>query len=176
MLANRARLKIFNALSQRPGMRVSDVARAVRLSLPATSQYLRALEACGLVEARRVRRSVVYGVNANKGGESRSLAKALMTRLRGRGAIEAAFKLATAFANPGRIEVFQRLQTKPRTVADLRASTGWSRWTLLRHLVKLESRGFVRRDLDGEKFERAMPDDPLARILGQEAAETQPRP
>src|SRR5687768_8986760 len=87
VLANRVRLKILGALSQRPGMRVGDVARAMRLSRPAASQYLRALEACGFVEARRVRRSVVYGVNGNRGSENQALTKALMGRLRERAAI-----------------------------------------------------------------------------------------
>src|SRR5436190_1209277 len=99
-------------------MRVSDVARAMRLSRPAASQYLRALEACGLVEARRVRRSVIFGVNGNRKSGNRALARALIGRLGERSAIKSVFRLATAFVNPGSIELFQRLHTKPMSVAE----------------------------------------------------------
>ena len=105
------------------------------------------------------------------GSENQALTKAPMSRLRERGAIESVYKLATAFANPGRIEVFQRLQTKPMTLAELGDSGTWSRRTLRRHLAKLESRGFVRQDPEVETFAGTMPSDPLGRILGKAAAE-----
>ena len=173
VLANRVRLKIFGALSQRPGMRVGDVARAMRLSLPAASQYLRALEACGLVESRRIRRSVIYGANGPKGSGNQALARAVTNRMKERGAIESVFKLATAFANPGRIEVFRRLQAKPMSPAELSVATGWSPRTLGRHLAKLKSRGFVQQKASREKFEATVPDDALGRALAKAAAEKQ---
>jgi DNA-binding transcriptional ArsR family regulator len=169
VLANRPRLKILGVLRQRQGMRVSDVARVVRLSLPAASQYLRALEACGLVESRRIRGSVIYGVIGGKGSGSQALGRAVADRMKELGAIDSVFKLATAFANPGRIEVFQRLRRKPRSAAELSSATGWSRRTLLRHLAKLESRGFVRQEAKGDKFGVAEPNDAVGRALAKEA-------
>ena len=149
-------------------MRVSDVARALRLSRPAASQYLRALEATGLVEASRVRRSVVYEISRNGEAGVRELSRALTLGLgRGKG-IETVFKLTTAFANPGRIEVFHALQKRPKSVAELNSSMAWTAQTLLRHLRKLESRGFVRSA--GEKFQAVVPDGPLARCLAAAAA------
>src|SRR5712692_10468851 len=60
VLANSTRLKIFDLLRQQPGQTVSVIARRLKLSLPLTSQYLRALEARGLLAARRVGLRVVY--------------------------------------------------------------------------------------------------------------------
>ena len=167
-LANRVRLKILVVLNRRPGMRVSDVARATKLSRPAASQYLRALEASELVEGQRVRRSVLYEINGNTKSQHRELAKAIVTRLARGKDVEVVFKIATAFANPGRIEVFHALQKGPKSVAELRLSTGWANQTVLRHLRKLESRGFVRPAED--KFEAVVPNDALARCLAANAA------
>jgi len=68
VLANRTRLRIFRRLAQQPGQTVSDVARRLRLSLPVTSQYLRALEARGLLSARRVGLRVTYRPSAASDG------------------------------------------------------------------------------------------------------------
>ena len=167
-LANRSRLKILVVINRRPGMRVSDVARATRLSRPAASQYLRALEVSELVAGQRVRRSVLYEINQNTKGQPQNLAKTIVARL-GKGTeIDSVFRITTAFANPGRIEVFHVLQKGPKSVAELSLATGWTNQTVLRHLRKLESRGFVRPA--AEKFEAVVPDDALARCLAENAA------
>src|SRR6266478_9641531 len=64
VLANRKRLQILALLSRQPNQTVSTVARQMRLSLPAASQYLRALEARGLLTCRRVELRVEYRLSA----------------------------------------------------------------------------------------------------------------
>src|SRR5688572_23599470 len=171
VLANRPRLKLFGLLIRRPGLRVSDLARATKLSRPAASQYLRALEACGLVVARRIHRSVVYELSGrNADATARALIRPLMIRLgTDKTSIESTFKLATTFANPGRIDVFRRLSTGPKPLAELKAATGCGGRTLRRHLAKLETRGFVCRAPNVKMYQSVRPLDEFARALAHAA-------
>src|SRR5688572_3352662 len=125
----------------------------MKLSRPAASQYLRALESCGFLASRRIKRCIVYEVPRESQGQ---LLKALISRLNDKAAIEPVFKLATAFANPGRIDVFRSLNAKPMSIAQLRGATGWAGRTLRRHTKKLASRGFIRSGPGEETYERAL--------------------
>jgi DNA-binding transcriptional ArsR family regulator len=145
VLANRPRLKLLGLISRRPGLRVGELARAVKLSKPAASQYLSALEACGFVISHRAGRSVMYEVAAIP--SVRALVKALTSRLCDKNSIEAVFKLSTAFANPGRIDVFRSLSAGPKSLAELNSSTGFPRSTLWRHLQKLRAREWCAQQL-----------------------------
>src|SRR2546421_4014919 len=60
VLANRKRLQMLALLIRQPNQTVSTVAHQMRLSLPAASQYLRALEGRGLLTCRRVGLQVGY--------------------------------------------------------------------------------------------------------------------
>src|SRR5438045_7226677 len=60
VLANRKRLQILALLIRQPNQTVSTVAHQMRLSLSGASQYLRALEARGLLTCRRVGFRVAY--------------------------------------------------------------------------------------------------------------------
>ena len=166
VLANRQRLKMFALISRRPGMRVGDLARAMKLSGPATSQYLRALEACGFVVGRRIRKFVTYELAGRDGNPAtKALVRSLILRLADKGSIEPVFKLATAFANPARIEVFRKLTTGPKTLPELKSLTGFPRSTLSRHIQKLRNRGFVNRQAEGKAYEYATPADHFGRAL-----------
>ena len=144
VVSNRVRLRMLLALDRQQRLRVGELARAMKISQPTASQYLRALEACGFVRARRIRRAVMYE-SARSDKPRNRLMEPLMGRLRGgKNSIESVFRLATAFANPGRIEVFRRLKSKPKSLIELKSELEWSRWTLSRHLEKLKSRGFVK--------------------------------
>jgi DNA-binding IclR family transcriptional regulator len=153
-------------LQRQQHLRVGEIARTMKISPPAASQYLRALEACGFVRARRVRRAVVYArARPNKPASERVLLDPLMERLAaGKGSIDAVFKLATTFANPGRIEVFRALGVRSKSMRELQSELGWSRWTLWRHLEKLKSRGFVWRQENG-RYQRAVVADEFGRAL-----------
>src|SRR5437870_8771631 len=64
VLANRKRLQTLALLIRQPNQTVSAVAERIGLSTPAASQYLRALEARGLLTCRRVGRRVEYRPSA----------------------------------------------------------------------------------------------------------------
>ena len=171
ILANRPRLKLLALINRRPGLRVSELAKAMKLSRPAASQYLRALEACHFISARRVRRSIAYELSQSGSHPPLPmLRKTLVPQLCDKSAVEPAFKLATAFANLGRIEVFRALNSGARSIAELRSLTGFAKRTLWRHIQKLQSRGFVRRSSKGTSYVKATPKDEFGRTLATAAA------
>jgi DNA-binding transcriptional ArsR family regulator len=112
VLANRKRLQILALLSRRPNQTVSTVAKKMRLSMPAASQYLRALEARGLLNCRRVGLRVEYRPPATTiEGTAGAILTALRVVFRRRAQpLDVLFKLATAFTHPRRIEVFRAVK------------------------------------------------------------------
>ena len=151
VLANRKRLQILALLIRQPNQTVSTVARQMRLSLPAASQYLRALESRGLLTCRRIGRRVEYRpASATTEGAAGEILTALrLVFCRKAQPIDALFKLATAFTHPRRVEVFRALKGGPASFAKLQAATHISARGLSRHLAKLEARGFVKLETDG---------------------------
>jgi DNA-binding transcriptional ArsR family regulator len=145
-IANRARLQMLDLLIQEPGLTVSAVASRMNQSLSVTSEYLRALEARGLLTVRRVKRRVEYRPHlATSVDAGPRLAAALrLTLEREAKPIENLFKLATAFTHPRRINIFRTLKNGSRTLGQIQAASGISLRALRRHLSKLEARGFVR--------------------------------
>jgi len=145
VLANRTRLEMFRLLVQEPGQKVCAVARRLGRPRSLTSEYLRALEARGLLTARRVGRCVEYRLScATNGSASACLVTALRALFqRETTAVEVVFRLATAFTHPRRVEIFRVLQNGPHSLGQLRAKTRISAWALVRHLRKLEARDFI---------------------------------
>ena len=145
VLANRVRLGMVMAVFQQPGQSVSAIAIRLNLPLPVASTYLRALEARGLLVARRMGRHVNYRpapTDATTPGAE--IAAALKTAFRTENVpIETVFQLATAFTHPRRADIFRAVQAKPRTLLEIQKCTGIPAPALNRHLRKLESRGFV---------------------------------
>jgi DNA-binding transcriptional ArsR family regulator len=111
VLANRKRLQTLALLIRQPNQTVSAVAERMSLSVPTASQYLRALEARGLLTCRRAGRRVEYRPSAGMSeGAAEEMVKALRLVFRRRAQpIEAIFKLATGFTHPRRVEVFRAL-------------------------------------------------------------------
>ena len=144
-IANRTRLKMFGLLVARPGLTVSAVAGESKLPLSVASEYLRVLEARGLLVSRRVGRRVEYRVNsASDSGPASRLAVGLRRAFhRNCRPVDTIFRLATSFTHPRRIEIFRLLQGGPKTLQELRISAGISNRAAGRHLDKLERRGFV---------------------------------
>lgn len=145
-LANRTRLQLFKLLLTQPDQTVSAAAGRLEQPLPAISQYLRVLEARGLLAARRAGREVKYRINpSSPGGPTQGLVAALqLVFQRDPEPVETVFTLATAFTHPRRIVIFRALRNEPRTPRQIRSATGISMRALLRHLQKLEVRGFVK--------------------------------
>ena len=149
VLANRKRLQILALLIRQPNQTVSAVADRISLSMPAASQYLRALEARGLLTCRRVGRRVEYRPSPGKGeGAAEEIVKALRLVFRRRAQpIEAIFNLATGFTHPRRVEVFRALTNGADSFAKLQAATKVPAPALSRHLAKLEARGFLKNEM-----------------------------
>src|SRR3954454_19738865 len=150
VLANRKRLQTLALLMREPNQTVSAVAERMSLSMPAASQYLRALEARGLLTCRRVGRRVEYRPSAVMSeGAAEEIIKALRLVFRRRPQpIEAIFKLATGFTHPRRVEVFRAVTNGADSLAKLQAATKIPARALSRHLTKLEARGFVKNEMD----------------------------
>lgn len=145
VLANRVRLQMFLAVYRQPGQSVSTIAVRLNLSLPVASAYLRALEARGLLVARRVGRQVNYRLApADAATPGAEIAAALKPGFRNENVpVGTLFKLVTAFTHPRRAEIFRAIHARPRTLLEIQTFTGISIPALVRHLKKLESRGFV---------------------------------
>ena len=169
VLANRKRLQALALLIRQPNQTVSAVAERMRLSMPAASQYLRALEARGLLTCRRVGRRVEYRPSAGtRGGAAEEIVKGLRLVFRRRAQpIEAIFKLATGFTHPRRIEVFRALTSGGDSFAKLQAATNTPVRALSRHLAKLEARGFVKRE--GTLYVATIHRHPFGRVLARSA-------
>jgi DNA-binding transcriptional ArsR family regulator len=167
VLANRKRLQTLALLIRQPNQTVSTVAERMRLSVPATSQYLRALEARGLLTCRRVGRSVEYRASTNTSeGAAGEIINALRLVFRRRAQpIEAIFKLATAFTHPRRIEVFRALTNGADSFAKLQAATHIPARALSRHLAKLGARGFAKNEM--AQYVATTQSHPFARVLAR---------
>ena len=171
VLANRTRLQILGLLFKEPGLTVSAVGERLDLALPVASQYLRALEARGLLRARRSGRWVHYQLPAaNAGGPAALLVMALRQVFRQEAhPTEVLFKLATAFTHPRRIELFRTLQGQRPDFRQLKTATRLSAWALRRHLEKLKGRGFL--DQQQGHYAAAHPESAVGRALARLAAE-----
>jgi len=151
-LANCKRLEVLRHLLREGRSTVSDVAAATGVSVSTASEYLRALNARGLLDVRRTSRWVEYCVSPNESIPfASSLLAALRQRLsRGEDAIEGAFRDLTAFTHPRRIRIVRELTVAPRiSFVELAARSGISMRAMRRHLRKLASRGLVAEGRDG---------------------------
>jgi DNA-binding transcriptional ArsR family regulator len=148
VLANRKRLALLQALLARQPQGVSQLAQKLKLSLPVTSQYLRALEARGLLKVRRVRRRVEYRMTAPAESENLgAMLSALRTALRLPGDSSAQiFKFATGFTHPRRVEICRLLIAAPLPFVAIQSASKLPQPSLRRHLHKLMTRGYVVRE------------------------------
>jgi DNA-binding transcriptional ArsR family regulator len=145
VLANRSRLRLLKLLIEQPDQCVSELARQCGLRLAAASQYLRALNARGLLQVNRNGRWVRYRpADADAPEPIRRLLQALRGSFgHDRDPVERIFRLATSFTHPRRVEIWRALQRGAQTGEQLQGMTRMSRHALSRHLVKLRSRGLV---------------------------------
>jgi DNA-binding transcriptional ArsR family regulator len=170
VLANRKRLQTLALLIRQPNQTVSTVAERIRLSVPAAGQYLRALEARGLLTCQRVGRRVEYRPAARTSdGAAQEIVRAFRVVFSRRAQpIEAIFKLATAFTHPRRIEAFRALTNGADSFAKLQAATHIPARALSRHLAKLEARGFVK-EAEAARYVATTHRHPFGRVLARSA-------
>ncbi len=164
MLANRQRLRMMCRLDARPNQAVSDMAGAMRLPVPVASEYLRALNARGLLQARREGRYVLYRLAPDPlVPQADAMLNALRRSLHRPDFERRTFSTLTAFTHERRIRIVRVLAGKSMGLYELRRSTGISLPSLLRHLRKLTARGFVART--GQGYAVAAPRSLLAKTL-----------
>lgn len=171
VIANHPRLHILAKLIQRPSQTVSAIAEQLHLPLPVASQYLRMLEARGLLTVRRKGRWVTYRlVSANSDMDMSRLVEAMRSSfLRHSQAEEMLFRLATAFTHPRRIEIYRSLKTEPQTCGQIQEATNIPVRALQRHLRKLESREFVQ--YESGHYRALQPTEGFGRELARLAVE-----
>jgi DNA-binding transcriptional ArsR family regulator len=136
----------LKAVLEGPSSAVGEIARRARTSEAVASEYLRALQARGLIRAERVSRWVRYAPDPDplvKG--SRRLLAALRRALLAEGRSEAELiRALTAFTHPRRLDIMGcLLREGPTSFERLSARTRISQPALSRHLRKLEARGVV---------------------------------
>jgi predicted ArsR family transcriptional regulator len=147
---------------------VSAVASRLRLRLSLASQYLRTLEARGLLKVRRVARQAEYRAKAASDGE-RGLAQALQSAFRtDPAAVQPIFGLCTAFTHPRRIAIFRALRRRVLTWDELRRATRIPDLALWRHLKKLKARGFVTHRFG--RYAATCPKGTVSRALAELAS------
>ena len=131
------------------------------------SMSLRALESRGLLSARRVRRQVQYRIATEATGTVASeLAKALKNLKNDEAKpLAIIFRAATGFTHPARVEIYRRLVATPMNETQLAAVVHLSHFAVLRHLRKLETRGYIVRRND--RYEAVMHPDAVGRILAE---------
>lgn len=147
MLANKTRLRIIRELCARPDQRVSDIARRLGMSLSLASQSLRALNARGLLFARRSGPLVYYRPCANKSipNSVRLLRAILKTFANDKNPVENIFQYSTAFTHPRRIIIIKTLWKSPMQLEELSLKSNIPSRAISRHLRKLMVRGFLQR-------------------------------
>jgi len=166
VVANRTRLRILALLVTHPGLPVSQVASRTGIRGPLASEYLRALNARSLIIPERHGVWVHYRP-AKSGEVDQPLAAALRMKFSGaQKPVELIFHIATAFTHPRRVDILHALKQRPHTLAELRTVTGVPRASLLRHLHKLITRGFVKAQRDHHRLYMAVRHaDPFGRAL-----------
>lgn len=163
VIANLIRLKLLAELARKRPQSVSMLAERVHVPLAVASVYLRALEARGLLTAKRIHRRVEYNLTTspNQTGELLSVMAAAMRA--SDDAPAKIFRLATGFTHPARVELFRLLHQSPKHFEQLAEALGISIPALNRHLQKLISRGYVIRHEGQYKIVRH--DDPIGRAM-----------
>lgn len=146
VLANAGRIRCLKTVLEWPSSTVGKIARRARVSEAVASEYLRALQARGLIRAERDSRWVRYAPDPDplvKG--SRRLLAALRRALLAEGRSEAdIIRALTGFTHPRRLEILWcLLRDGQASFEHLGARTRISPPALSRHLGKLAARGVV---------------------------------
>lgn len=168
VLANITRLSLLAQLDRKQPQSVSELAAQCALTMPVASQSLRALEARGLLKVKRIRRRVEYFIPArSEAGALANLLSELQAALRREPLPTITIgKLATAFTHPSRVQIYRALQSGPKSQAQIQSTIRLSAPAISRHLLKLESRGFIECDDANGKYGHCSHPDPIGRALG----------
>jgi DNA-binding transcriptional ArsR family regulator len=166
VLANPVRLRLLKAVLVKPGTCVSAVAKSCRVPLNTASAGLRALQARGLIGARREGLYVFYAPRADADVQhADAVLTATCEALRRGDPLPDLLKAATAFTHVRRIVVMRTLSTGPGMLSGaLSRRCDISPPALRRHLAKLARRGMVASD-KRHMWRVTVPSSPFARAL-----------
>jgi len=149
ILANVSRIRCLKCVMEQPASKVGTIAQDLGLPLHYASQYLRALQARGLLEATRQSRWVYYAPTPDPLVPSaKPLLDAMRTALfdEGRSERQIVHDL-TAFTHPLRLAILDCLRRRKSVTAEtLAALTRVSQPAMSRHLAKLQKRDLVVRN------------------------------
>ncbi|MBI2441476.1 MAG: ArsR family transcriptional regulator [Lentisphaerae bacterium] len=164
-LASKTRLRVLSELCAHPDQRVTDIARRLKFSLPLASQSLRALNARGLLLARRSGPSVCYRLGANRSiPYSEYLLQAVRKTLANdKNALRHIFLYSTAFTHPRRILIIKTVRERSLRLKEIAFETKIPSSALDRHLIKLIARGFLKH-VD-YRYSCSVPCHEFARVL-----------
>lgn len=145
VLANPRRLRVLRAVVAAESIHVTAVARGCSLPLSSATLMLRALQARGLLSARRDGTYVRYAAQADPLVAHSNSVLQLMRTAFDRGVSDASIvKALTGFTHVRRILVVRALRAGGMPARRISTACGISMQALYRHLSKLERRGFVR--------------------------------
>jgi DNA-binding transcriptional ArsR family regulator len=166
VLANPVRLRMLQAVLTQPGAYVSAVAKSCRVPLNTASTGLRALQARGLITARRVGPYVFYAPQTDADvRHADAVLTAISAALRRGDPIIGVMKVVTAFTHVRRITLVRTLDTKSGLLSGtLSQRCGISQPALRRHLAKLARRGMVASN-KRHLWQVTVPPTPLGRAL-----------
>jgi DNA-binding transcriptional ArsR family regulator len=117
------------------------------------TQYLRALQARGLLAARRQSRWVYYVAQADRSVQhAESMLAAMQDAFTGGVTVAEMVRDLTAFTHARRIDIVRRLAMRPAIAEQIAHDTLMSVPACYRHLTKLQARGVVVETRDS-KFE-----------------------
>lgn len=166
ILANQRRLACLRTVLSLPGCTVGTVAEKADLPTDQASLCLRALQARGLIQAKRHSRWVHYTPAPDLSVPvAAPILSALRRALLADKLTDTTITLTlTAFTHPRRLVILKRLtSTAQLTAARLTRETHISPPALWRHLSKLKRRGLVIQTPDGWQLAQAL--TPLAKAI-----------
>jgi DNA-binding transcriptional ArsR family regulator len=168
MLAHTSRLACLKVILQHPSSTVGEVAGTLGIPINQASLFLRALQARGLICAKRQSRWVRYVPLPDPlVPEAAPVLNALrLDMLYIKRAEDEIKRTLTGFTHPRRLVILAVLhENSSLSVEALADATQISRPALSRHLAKLDSRGLARYEEQGWRL--APPPNPLAAALVQ---------
>ena len=166
VLMNPLRLRCLDAVLREPGRCVSAIAKEVHLPVPVASQYLRDLQARGMLAVTRRSRWVFYSAGPDPSVEhADTLLVAIgIARVNREIPIDQVRAVLDGLAHPRRLAILHRLAQVRRSDFDgLRVATGISTPALWRHLDKLERCAWIQHGEAAWRIAGDLP--PFARRL-----------
>lgn len=167
-LANDKRLNLLRLVAKSEGkVDVTRLAKEAKLPKPIASNYLRALNARGLISVIRVKAFVYYGTESDRSLPTAIAIQKAFARLFAQPSLpknwtRRLIPLFKGYAHPRREKIVKILhESQPTSSEDLSQVSGIPKPSLLRHLYTLTSGGIVEQD-DQRRFILAEPQDDLA--------------